>query len=305
MLAPLLERIDAVAITGPTASGKSSLALQLAQEVPLEIISMDSAQVYVGMDIGTAKPSLAEQARVPHHLIDLRTPTQSYNAAEFVRDTQVCIAQIRQRGHLPLIVGGTMLYFKALMQGLSDLPPTDTHVRARIQAQAEQLGWPAMHAQLTQQDAPTAARLAPHDKQRIGRALEVIAITGKPLSSHFEQSVSTTAPRILHTSIEPERSVRWQRIEARLDHMLARGLVDEVRHLRAQHDLHADLPAMRCVGYRQVWQYLEGAITQTQLREQAIAATRQLAKRQMTWLRAMPHRVVVEDLAQLRPLLAV
>jgi tRNA dimethylallyltransferase len=305
MLEQLLERYDAVALTGPTASGKSSLAMQLAHTLPLEIISMDSAQVYVGMDIGTAKPSRAEQQAVPHHLIDIRTPQQSYNAAEFARDALACIAQIRARHRLPLIVGGTMLYFKALTQGLSDLPQTDAAVRARIQVEAGEVGWPAMHAQLAAVDAATAKRLAPHDKQRIGRALEVLAMTGKPLSAHFANEQPHTAPRILHVSIEPERSVRWQRIQTRFDQMLAQGLMDEVRQLRAHGNLHADQPAMRCVGYRQVWQLLEGGITSAQMREQAIAATRQLSKRQMTWLRALPERRVVEDLAQLYTQLAV
>jgi tRNA dimethylallyltransferase len=296
----LLAGFDAVALTGPTAGGKSFLAMELARELPLEIISMDSAQVYRGMDVGTAKPSAAERAAVPHHLIDIRDPAQSYNAAEFARDAVTAIAQIRACGRLPLIVGGTMLYYKALTEGLSDLPVADAQVRARIDAQAAQLGWPAMHARLAQHDPDTAARLAPNDKQRIGRALEVLELTGKPLSAHFTTQRAQNVPALLHLSVEPERALRWQRIEQRFDQMLQQGLIDEVRALHARGDLHAALPSMRSVGYRQVWEYLDGAATHAQMRERAIAATRQLAKRQMTWLRGMPQRILVDDFASLR-----
>lgn len=297
MLQQLLEHTDAVAITGPTAGGKSLLAMQLAQALPLEIISMDSAQVYAGMDIGTAKPTAAERAAVTHHLIDIRDPAQSYNAAEFARDTRVLIAQIKARRRLPLIVGGTMLYFKALREGLADLPVADPQLRAQIDAQAAQLGWPAMHALLAQRDAATAARLAPHDKQRIGRALEVIKLTGKPMSALFETPPAQPLLRLVHVSVEPERALRWQRIEARFDAMLKQGLVDEVKNLRTRGDLHLGLPAMRCVGYRQIWEALDAGNSVATMRERAIAATRQLAKRQMTWLRSMPQRQVIHDVA--------
>jgi tRNA dimethylallyltransferase len=297
VLQQLLEHTDAVAITGPTAGGKSLLAMQLAQALPLEIISMDSAQVYAGMDIGTAKPTAAERAAVTHHLIDIRDPAQSYNAAEFARDTRVLIAQIKARRRLPLIVGGTMLYFKALREGLADLPVADPQLRAQIDAQAAQLGWPAMHALLAQRDAATAARLAPHDKQRIGRALEVIKLTGKPMSALFETPPAQPLLRLVHVSVEPERALRWQRIEARFDAMLKQGLVDEVKNLRTRGDLHLGLPAMRCVGYRQIWEALDAGNSVATMRERAIAATRQLAKRQMTWLRSMPQRQVIHDVA--------
>jgi tRNA dimethylallyltransferase len=297
VLQQLLEHTDAVAITGPTAGGKSLLAMQLAQALPLEIISMDSAQVYAGMDVGTAKPSAAERAAVTHHLIDIRDPAQSYNAAEFARDTHVLIAQIKARRRLPLIVGGTMLYFKALREGLADLPVADPQLRAQIDAQAAQLGWPAMHALLAQRDAATAARLAPHDKQRIGRALEIIKLTGKPMSALLETPPAQPALRLVHLSVEPERALRWQRIEARFDAMLTQGLVDEVKNLRTRGDLHLGLPAMRCVGYRQIWEALDAGNSVATMRERAIAATRQLAKRQMTWLRSMPQRQVIHDVA--------
>jgi tRNA dimethylallyltransferase len=297
VLQQLLEHTDAVAITGPTAGGKSLLAMQLAQALPLEIISMDSAQVYAGMDIGTAKPTAAERAAVTHHLIDIRDPAQSYNAAEFARDTHVLIAQIKARRRLPLIVGGTMLYFKALREGLADLPVADPQLRAQIDAQAAQLGWPAMHALLAQRDAATAARLAPHDKQRIGRALEIIKLTGKPMSALLETPPAQPALRLVHLSVEPERALRWQRIEARFDAMLTQGLVDEVKNLRTRGDLHLGLPAMRCVGYRQIWEALDAGNSVATMRERAIAATRQLAKRQMTWLRSMPQRQVIHDVA--------
>ncbi|MFM2399643.1 MAG: hypothetical protein RL341_1800 [Pseudomonadota bacterium] len=299
MLEPLLARYDAVALTGPTASGKSSLAMQLAQQLLLEIISMDSAQVYRGMDVGTAKPTAPEREVVIHHLIDIRDPAQAYNAADFARDALALMPQIKSRARLPLIVGGTMLYFKALTEGLSDLPIADEAVRKQIEDEAAAQGWPAMHAQLQAVDPATAARLAPGDKQRIGRALEVWRVSGEPLSAHFARAKPATVPRILHVSIEPERQVRWHRIEARLDAMLDAGLIEEVRALRARGDLHAAMPSMRCVGYRQAWEHLEGATTMPQMRERAIAATRQLAKRQMTWLRAMPQRITVNDLQSL------
>jgi tRNA dimethylallyltransferase len=293
----LLARYDAIAITGPTAGGKSALAMQLAGQMPCEIISMDSAQVFTGMNIGTAKPSAAERSAVPHHLIDVRDPADAYNAADFARDTAALLPQIKARSRVPLIVGGTMLYLKALLEGLSDLPKADAAVRELLNAEGERDGWPALHARLAQLDPPTGARLKPNDKQRIQRALEVIELTGKPLSSHFMGS-DHAAPRVLHLSVEPERALRWQRIEQRFDAMLESGLIEEVRGLKARPDLHLNLPSMRCVGYRQVWQFLDGQSDEKTMRDQAVFATRQLSKRQMTWLRSMPERHIVASLPE-------
>ena len=287
-----------LALTGPTASGKSAAALAIAAQHPVEIISVDSALVYRGMDIGTAKPSQHELARVPHHLIDIREPQHAYSAAEFVRDATQLVHEINQRGRIALLVGGTMMYFRALLHGMDDMPGADAAVRQSISDEATRVGWPAMHAQLAQIDAVTAARLAPADSQRIQRALEVHRVSGRPISS-FQASAanSTPAGTLGHMpilSLEPEdRAWLHARIAERFDSMLAAGLVDEVRKLRARGSLHADLPSMRCVGYRQVWQVLAGDVPEAQLRERAIAATRQLAKRQITWLRSMTTRRVV------------
>jgi len=287
-----------LALTGPTASGKTAVALALAQHVPLEIVSVDSALVYRDMDIGTAKPSVLERAQVPHHLIDILDPSQAYSAARFAQDANRLVADINTRGRLALLTGGTMLYFKALIEGLHDMPPADAAVRAAIDAAARALGWPALHAELARLDPVTAARLAPNDSQRIQRALEVHRLTGRPLSDLHGAGGSTPAPsRFIDmpmVSLEP-RQRQWlhQRIEQRLDAMLAQGLLDEVRTLRARGDLHADLPSMRCVGYRQAWEALDGLHPMNALRERGIVATRQLAKRQMTWLRSMPARRVI------------
>lgn len=291
---------DALALVGPTASGKTAIALALAAEWPIEIISVDSALVYQGMDIGTAKPTLAERQAVVHHLIDIRDPAQSYSAADFARDATALISDIRGRGKLPLLVGGTMLYIKALIEGLDDLPLADPAVRADIEEEAHDRGWPALHAELALVDPPTAQRLPPHDAQRIARALEVWRITGKPLSSFFG-TTRVAGPRVALLSLEPQdRKWLHQRIEQRFDAMLEHGLVDEVKALRDRGDLQADLPSMRCVGYRQVWEALndieEGiplATAMRLMRERGIAASRQLAKRQLTWLRGMPLRKVV------------
>ena len=294
-----------IVLAGPTASGKSSLALALARALApglrIEIVSVDSALVYRGMDIGTAKPSPAERAEVPHHLIDLIEPTESYSAARFVADAQQACREIRARGALPVLVGGTMLYVRALRQGLDDIPPSDPRLRATLDARAAAEGWPALHAELQRVDPATAARLAPRDAQRIQRALEVYLGTGRPLSS-FQRGAggaragsadpadATDWPLV---SLEPtSRPWLHARIEARFDAMLAQGFVDEVRALRARGDLHAGLPSMRCVGYRQAWEALERADL-SGLREAGIAATRQLAKRQLTWLRGMHDRHAV------------
>ena len=273
---------------GPTASGKSALAARLADHLPVEIVSVDSAQVYRGMDIGTAKPSAAERRAVPHHLIDILDPTESYSAAQFCADALKLIREISARGRTPLLVGGTMLYFKALREGLSDLPDSDPTVRAQIDAEAAERGWPALHAQLAKIDAPTAARLKPTDAQRIQRALEIYRVTGKPMSKLLGRKKSAPPFRLVELALAPsDRSELHRRIEARFDAMLERGLVEEVRTLRKRYTLRPALPSMRCVGYRQAWQYLEGEIGRKELRDRAVAATRQLAKRQLTWLRAM------------------
>ncbi len=292
--------IDAIAIVGPTASGKTAAALALAQALQAqggaEIISVDSALEYRGMDIGTAKPTHEELAAVPHHLIDTLDPLQSYSAAEFAKDATRLIREIRARGKTPLLVGGTMLYLKALLEGLNDMPAANTEVRSQIQQQAESLGWPAMHALLAQVDPITAARLAPGDSQRIGRALEVWTSTGQTLSS-FHQSAKASAPdwHMPVISLEPaDRHWLHQRIAQRFDQMMAQGFLDEVKRLKARGDLNADLPSMRCVGYRQAWQGLDEGWSEAEIRERGIFATRQLAKRQITWLRSMPQRHVVQ-----------
>jgi len=259
---------------------------------------VDSALVYRGMDIGTAKPSAAELTSVPHHLINIRDPLQAYSAAEFVQDAQTLISQIAARNRLPLLVGGTMLYFKALFDGIDPMPPAQPALRAAIEAQAQQKGWPAMHAELTQVDPLTAARLAPADSQRIQRALEVYRASGLPLSHFHARSAAPALPTVPLISLEPlDRAWLHTRIAQRFDAMLAAGFIEEVRALRARGDLHAELPSMRCVGYRQAWETLDGLWGMDSLRERGIAATRQLAKRQITWLRAMPQRQVVDGQA--------
>jgi len=288
---------DAALLLGPTASGKSALAMRLAAQVPLEIVSIDSAQVYRGMDIGTAKPSAQERSAVAHHLLDIRDPSQPYSAAEFVHDATAAIADIRSRGRLPLVVGGTMLYAKALRDGLSRLPSADPQLRAQIEARAAALGWPALHAELAAKDPATAARLSPNDGQRIQRALEVIELTGEPLSQ-LQRTASPPPLRLRTIALMPaDRDALRERIAQRFDAMLAAGLLDEVRALIARGDLHRDLPSQRSVGYRQAWAYLLGEIDAVEFRMTAIHATRQLAKRQMTWLRSMRDATVIDPAA--------
>ena len=283
-----------VALTGPTASGKTAAAFAIAARWEVEIISVDSALVYTGMDIGTAKPTPQELAQVPHHLINIRDPRISYSAADFARDTTRLINDINARGKLPLLVGGTMLYFKALWEGLDDLPQANPEVRAAIETNALSHGWPALHADLAKIDPITAKRLAPNDSQRISRALEVYRISGQPLSSFFSDKSAKFPPPNILVSLEPtDRAWLHARIAQRFDAMLAAGLIDEVKALRARGDLHPDLPSMRCVGYRQTWAALEGSLPLADLREHGIIATRQLAKRQMTWLRSFTTRTVV------------
>ena len=290
-----------IALAGPTASGKTAAALAIAQHYPAEIISVDSALVYTGMDIGTAKPTAHELATVPHHLINIRDPLHAYSAAEFVADAQQLINDISARGKLPLLVGGTMLYFKALFDGLDDMPKADAAVRAVIASEALLKGWPALHAELAEVDPITAARLEPQDSQRISRALEVFRLSGQPLSFFHQRNAMKniagharleSATTLI--SLEPEnRSWLHGRIAERFDSMLSSGFMDEVLALRARGDLNADLPSMRCVGYRQAWEALDGIIPLSELRDRGVFATRQLAKRQITWLRSMPQRQVV------------
>ena len=280
---------------GPTASGKTSLALELARELPVEIVSVDSAQVYRDMDIGTAKPSAAERSEVPHHLIDLIPPDEAYSAARFRADASRAMEEIAARGRLPLLVGGTMLYFKSLREGLSDLPEADAGVRARIESEAAERGWPAMHAQLAAVDPVTAARLNRNDAQRIQRALEVFHLTGKPMSGFTGRNSAKPRFRILGIALVPgDRAMLHRRIEERFATMLRAGLVDELAGLRRRYPLSADLPSMRSVGYRQAWQYLEGKLDREGLLAQGIYATRQLAKRQLTWIRATPDISVLD-----------
>ena len=325
--------LPCIALTGPTASGKTAAALAIANhlaahlkgKVPVEIISVDSALVYKGMDIGTAKPSAAELAAVPHHLIDIRDPLQPYSAAEFTKDATRLITEITARGHLPLLVGGTMLYFKALFEGLDDMPTANPVIRAELELESALIGWPVMHQKLAEIDPITAARLKPNDAQRIQRALEVYRISGQPLSSFHKrfnlsniaintiavEATSTTARsqfkplKTLFISLEPQnRAWLHERIAQRFDAMLTNGFEAEVRCLRARGDLHLDTPSIRCVGYRQMWEALDAennaeldkktaSTIMKDMREQGIAATRQLCKRQLTWLRSMPHRRVV------------
>lgn len=279
----------AIFLMGPTASGKTGVAVDLVQRLPCEIISVDSAQVYRGMDIGTAKPDAATLAAAPHHLIDIIDPTQSYSAAQFRQDALRLMAEITARGNIPLLVGGTMLYFKALRQGLNDLPQADPAIRASIDAMAAESGWPAVHAELAQLDPATAARLNPADAQRIQRALEVCILSGQTMSSLLEKDTAADLPYRVHALalLPGDRAVLHQRIAQRFDIMLAQGLIEEVEQLRRNEELDLSLPSMRCVGYRQVWQYLDDEFDLPSLREKGIVATRQLAKRQLTWLRGM------------------
>jgi tRNA dimethylallyltransferase len=272
----------ALLLLGPTASGKTASALALARELPVEIVSVDSALVYRDMDIGTAKPSADELASCPHHLIDIVTPEEAYSAARFRADAIRLLTEITARGRVPLLAGGSMLYFKALRDGLSDLPPADADLRRSIDADAAARGWPALHAELAALDPAAAARLEPADAQRIQRALEIVRVTGRPLADSYARREDDTLPCRL---LPIDRGALHARIAQRFDAMLAAGLVDEVRALRAKYRLDAAMPSMRCVGYRQAWEYLDGAIDLDALRFKGIAATRQLAKRQLTWQR--------------------
>jgi tRNA dimethylallyltransferase len=281
----------AIALLGPTASGKSGLAAALAARLPVEIVSMDSAQVYRGMDIGTAKPTAVERARVAHHLIDLVDPDEAYSSGRWRSDAIRAAVEILGRKRLPLFVGGTMLYYRTLIGGLDTLPQADPQVRAEIDAEAARRGWPALHAELARVDARTAQRLAPNDAQRIQRALEVWRLTGRPLSALQGVARRDLPFELKGIALMPERAVLHERIARRFDAMLELGLIDEVRGLRQRYRLSAAMPSMRAVGYRQVWEYLEGRCDMQALKEKAVAATRQLAKRQSTWLRSFPGLV--------------
>lgn len=278
----------AYALLGPTASGKSALAVKLAARLPVEIISLDSALVYRGMDIGTAKPGAELRAQVPHHLIDIIDPDQSYSAGRWREDAVRIAGEILGRRHIPLLVGGTMLYYRALIAGLDALPQADARVRAEIDTMAAERGWPAVHAELRKVDPEAAQRIAPNDPQRIQRALEVWKLTGKPLSSLHGVTRSELPFELKGVALLPDRALLHQRIEKRFDAMLRMGLLDEVKSLRKKYRLEASMPSMRAVGYRQAWEFLEGEIDEATLRARAVTATRQLAKRQLTWLRSFP-----------------
>lgn len=289
----------AVCLMGPTASGKTELAVALVERLPLDIISVDSVMVYRGMDIGSAKPDPEILVRAPHRLIDIRDPAKAYSAAQFRKDALREMAAISAAGRIPLLVGGTMLYFRALLSGLSTLPSANAEIRTRLEAEAEVAGWENLHRRLAKVDMVAAARIHPNDPQRIQRALEVYELTGIPLSQlQRQQQVDQPLPyRIIKLAVAPaDRSVLHQRIAARFEQMLRSGLIEEVEGLRGRGDLHLDLPALRAVGYRQVWEFLEGDINHTEMVERGIIATRQLAKRQFTWLRAERTLTLLDSL---------
>ncbi|NAS95480.1 tRNA (adenosine(37)-N6)-dimethylallyltransferase MiaA [Pseudomonas syringae] len=299
----------AIFLMGPTAAGKTDLAIELSKVLPCELISVDSALVYRGMDIGTAKPSKAQLAEFPHRLIDILDPAQSYSAADFRSDALAAMAEITARGNIPLLVGGTMLYFKALLDGLADMPAADAAVRAQLEADAQAFGWQSLHDQLAVVDPVSAARIHPNDPQRLIRALEVYRVSGMSMTAHREQQTaqSTEAAAsgrqqlpytVANLAIAPaDRKVLHQRIALRFEQMLDQGFLDEVLALRSRGDLHAGLPSIRAVGYRQVWDHLDGKLTREEMQERGIIATRQLAKRQFTWLRSWEDLHWLDSLA--------
>lgn len=306
----MTERLPpAIFLMGPTAAGKTDLALELARTLPCELISVDSALIYRGMDIGTAKPDKATLAEFPHRLIDIRDPAESYSAAEFRADALAAMAEITAKGRIPLLVGGTMLYYKALLEGLADMPSADPEVRAELEARAAREGWEALHRELAAVDPASAARIHPNDPQRLTRALEVYKVSGLTMTAHRErqaaQNLAGNAPGKAHLpynvaqlAIAPaQRQVLHERIAQRFRLMLEQGFIQEVEALRSRNDLHAGLPSIRAVGYRQVWDYLDGGPTRAEMEERGIVATRQLAKRQFTWLRSWSDLYWVESLA--------
>ena len=287
------QKLPVIFLMGPTASGKTDLAIALRQHLPVELISVDSALVYRGMDIGSAKPSAQEQALAPHRLIDIRDPAEPYSVADFLADAEREVADVHAQGKIPLLVGGTMLYFRALLDGLAEMPAADAEVRAQIEREAEEFGWPHIHAQLAQVDPETAAEIHPNHSQRVSRALEVYRVSGKTMSQlrerqHLQSAQQSFCDRynVCQLAIAPrDRSILHQRIANRFQKMLDGGLIDEVKMLYERGDLHSDLPAIRAVGYRQVWDFLDGRLDYSEMTERGIIATRQLAKRQFTWLR--------------------
>lgn len=297
--APSKKLPPAIAILGPTASGKSNLALSITDHFPIEIISIDSAQVYRYMDIGSAKPDPQILTKIPHHLINLIDPDQQYSAAQFRHDALLTMKEITRRGNIPLLVGGTMLYFKALREGLSDLPPADQQIRKEIEASAAEKGWSTLHHLLQSVDPMSAERIQPNDSQRIQRALEIYYLTGKPMSQQMVSSQHASIPyRLISIALLPsDRKVLHQRIQHRFETMLKMGLIEEVRSILSQFPLTLEMPSMRCVGYRQVYQYLQSQLSLMELREKGAAATRQLAKRQLTWLRSMEQLTEFDCLA--------
>lgn len=289
----------AIFLMGPTASGKTALAIELCQHLPCDIISVDSALIYQGMDIGTAKPTAAELAQAPHRLIDILDPAQSYSVAEFRRDALQAMAEISAQGRIPLLVGGTMMYFKALIDGLSPLPESDASVRAKIEQRAQQQGWQALHQELALIDPQSAARIHPNDPQRLLRALEVYELTNQSMTELMATKSAPLPYQVSQFSIAPaDRKVLHQRIAERFQLMLDAGFVEEVEKLRQRIDLNLNLPSIRCVGYRQIWQFLDGDFDANEMREQGIAATRQLAKRQLTWLRSWQDLVTLDTFAK-------
>ena len=290
----------AIFLMGPTASGKTASAIALVESgLPVELISVDSALVFRDMDVGTAKPDAAELARAPHHLLDIISPEQSYSAAQFRSDALALMADITARGKVPVLVGGTMLYYNTLQHGIHDLPQADVALRATLHAEAAELGWPGMHAKLAQLDPVTAARLAPNDQQRIERALEICLLAGRPMSELLAEPASDPlAYALTKIALVPsDRAVLHARIAQRFDLMLQHGLLDEVTALRARYTLSLDLPSMRCVGYRQAWEYQDGLVSEAEMRDKGIAATRQLCKRQLTWLRGMDDVTEIDCLS--------
>lgn len=283
----MTEQLPVIFIMGPTASGKTALAVELFRQLPSELISVDSALIYRGMDIGTAKPTPAELAAAPHHLIDILDPAQSYSAADFRTDALRLIEQIHQRGKVPVLVGGTMLYFKALLDGISPLPEADPVIRQQLEQEAAIIGWEGMHQQLSLVDPVSAERIHPNDPQRINRALEVYRISGHTLTELTAEKGEPFPYKAHQFAVAPaDRALLHQRIAVRFHDMLSNGFEEEVRRLKQRFDLHAGLPSIRCVGYRQMWEYLDGQASYQQMTERGIAATRQLAKRQLTWLRS-------------------